>query len=144
MDSVCRRLRAYAQTPWIREDIIRENLAWEQRSLEERKRRYRRILEDMTLMQDIFMRNAFQDRACVEYLLQVILEKKDLKVESHTIQADYKNLYGHSAFLDCVACDAQNRRYNVEIQQEAFPSTISAARWRKLGKSLGTKRTSCM
>ena len=65
------------------------------------------------------MRNAFQDRACVEYLLQVILEKKDLKVESHTIQADYKNLYGHSAFLDCVACDAQNRRYNVEIQQEA-------------------------
>ena len=42
-------------------------------------------------MNDIFMRNVFKDRECTEYVLQVILEKKDLKVREQIIQKDYLN-----------------------------------------------------
>ena len=83
-----------------------------------RHERYRGLLKNFTLMNDIFMRNVFKDRECTEYVLQVILEKKDLKVREQIIQKDYKNLQGRSAILDCVALDADERQYNIEIQQE--------------------------
>ena len=48
--------------------------------LEERYERYRGILKDLTIMSDMFMRNVFKKRECTEYVLQVVMDKKDLKV----------------------------------------------------------------
>ena len=45
-------------------------------------------------MSDIFMRNVFKQRECLEYVLQVIMEKQDLHVIDQIIQKDYKNLQG--------------------------------------------------
>lgn len=56
-------------------------------------------------MSDVFMRNVFKKRECTEYVLQVIMGKKDLKDLNQVIQMDYKNLQGRSAILDCVARD---------------------------------------
>ena len=67
-------------------------------------------------MNDIFMRNVLKETACTEYILQVIMNKKELKVIDQTLQKDYKNLQGRSAILDCVAKDAENNHFNVEIQ----------------------------
>lgn len=64
------------------------------------------------------MRNVLKDRRCTEYILQVIMEKKDLKVIDQTLQKDYKNLQGRSAVLDCVVRDAEGKQINVEIQQD--------------------------
>ena len=67
-------------------------------------------------MNGIFMRNILKETACTEYILQVIMNKKELKVIDQTLQKDYKNLQGRSAILDCVAKDAENNHFNVEIQ----------------------------
>ena len=42
-------------------------------------------------MSDVFMRNVFKKRECTEYVLQVIMNKKDLKVIDQVLQKDYKN-----------------------------------------------------
>ena len=47
--------------------------------LETRYKRYKSVIKNFTLMSDIFMRNVFKQRECLEYVLQVILEKQDLR-----------------------------------------------------------------
>ena len=86
--------------------------------LEKRYQRYREIIKKFTLMSDTFMRNIFKHIECVEYVLQVIMGRKDLHVVESVVQKDYKNLQGRSAILDCVARDVENKRYDVEVQQK--------------------------
>lgn len=69
-------------------------------NLESRYARYRDVIKNFTLMSDIFMRNVFKDKACVEYVLQVIMDMPDLRVREYTLQKDYKNMQGRSAILD--------------------------------------------
>ena len=80
--------------------------------------RYKGIIKNFTLMSDIFMRNVFKKRECLEYVLQVIMEKQDLYVIDQVIQKDYKNLQGRSAVMDCVARDSTSKQFDVEIQQD--------------------------
>ena len=70
--------------------------------LETRYEKYKKILKNLTIMSDGFMRNVFKERECTEYVLQVIMNRKDLKVLDQVLQKDYKNLQGRSAVLDCV------------------------------------------
>lgn len=70
--------------------------------LEQRYERYKEKIKHFTIMNDIFMRNVLKETACTEYILQVIMNKKELKVIDQTLQKDYKNLQGRSAILDCV------------------------------------------
>ena len=86
--------------------------------LESRYEKYKGIIKNFTLMSDIFMRNVFKKRECLEYVLQVIMKKKDLHVIDQIIQKDYKNLQGRSAVMDCVARDSTSKQFDVEIQQD--------------------------
>ena len=86
--------------------------------LESRYEKYKGIIKNFTLMSDIFMRNVFKKRECLEYVLQVIMKKKDLHVIDQIIQKDYKNLQGRSAVMDCVARDSTGKQFDVEIQQD--------------------------
>ena len=97
--------------------------------LEARYERYRIILQKLTLMNDVFMRNVFKKRECTEYVLQVIMNKKGLKITDQVLQKDYKNLQGRSAVLDCVARDIDGRQMNVEIQQENEGASPKRARY---------------
>ena len=92
--------------------------------LEQRYERYKEKIKHFTIMNDIFMRNVLKEISCTEYILQIIMNRTDLKIIDQTLQKDYKNLQGRSAILDCVARDAENNHFNVEIQGEndgAFP-----------------------
>ena len=84
--------------------------------LEQRYERYKEKIKHFTIMNDIFMRNVLKEISCTEYILQVIMNRTGLKVIDQTLQKDYKNLQGRSAILDCVAKDAENNHFNVEIQ----------------------------
>lgn len=97
--------------------------------LEARYERYRGILKDLTIMSDVFMRNVFRKRECTEYVLQVIMDKKNLKVIDQVLQKDYKNLQGRSAVLDCVARDSEGRQMDVEIQQDNEGASPKRARY---------------
>ena len=98
-------------------------------SLEERYERYKEKIKHFTIMNDIFMRNVLKEISCTEYILQVIMNKKELKVIDQTLQKDYKNLQGRSAILDCVAKDAENNFFNVEIQGENDGASPKRARY---------------
>ncbi len=97
--------------------------------LETRYERYRGILKNLTLMSDVFMRNVFRKQECTEYVLQVLLGRKDLKVLDQVLQKDYKNLQGRSAVLDCVARDKDGSQFDVEIQQDTEGASPKRARY---------------
>ena len=105
------------------EKIMPEN------GLEVRYERYKGIIKNFTLMSDIFMRNVFKQRECLEYVMQVIMEKQDLKVIDQIIQKDYKNLQGRSAIMDCVARDSEGKQFDVEIQQDNESASPKRARY---------------
>lgn len=96
---------------------------------EERCERYKEKINNYTIMNDIFMRNVFKKKECVEYILQVIMSKKDLQIIEQILQKDYKNLQGRSAVLDCVARDETKRQFNVEIQGEDEGASPKRARY---------------
>ena len=98
-------------------------------ALEARYERYKSILKDLTIMSDVFMRNVFKKRECTEYVLQVIMEKKNLRIIDQVLQKDYKNLQGRSAILDCVVRDADGKQMDVEIQQDNEGASPKRARY---------------
>ena len=51
------------------------------------------------------------------------------QVKEQILQKDYKNLQGRSAILDSVVCDMEEKRYNVEIQQENEGASVKRARY---------------
>lgn len=97
--------------------------------LEKRYQRYREILKNLTIMSDIFMRNVFKKRDCIEYVLRVILDMPNLTVVEQVVQKDYKNLQGRSAILDCVVRDEDGVQFDVEIQQENEGASPKRARF---------------
>ena len=97
--------------------------------LESRYEKYKGIIKNFTLMSDIFMRNVFKKRECLEYVLQVIMEKQDLYVIDQVIQKDYKNLQGRSAVMDCVARESAGKQFDVEIQQDNEGASPKRARY---------------
>ena len=97
--------------------------------LESRYEKYKGIIKNFTLMSDIFMRNVFKKRECLEYVLQVIMEKQDLHAIDQIIQKDYKNLQGRSAVMDCVARDSTGKQFDVEIQQDNEGASPKRARY---------------
>ena len=75
------------------------------------------------------MSKVFEDKACAEFLLQIILQRHDLKVQSVQGQYDIKNLQGRSIRLDILAVDSNNRIYNIEIQRSDRGADAKRARY---------------
>lgn len=93
------------------------------------RKKCRKVLENLTIMDDIFMRNVLKKQACTEYILQVIMNRPDLQIKEPVIQKDFKNLQGRSAILDCVVQDKDGRQYNLEIQKENEGAAPKRARY---------------
>lgn len=86
-------------------------------------------LSALRLLDDDFMNKVFEDKACAEFLLQIILQRSDLKVAQVHVQYEVKNLQGRSARLDILAVDEENRVYNIEIQRDDRGASVKRARY---------------
>ena len=75
------------------------------------------------------MSKVFEDKACANLLLQIILERDDLTVQEVHGQHDIKNLQGRSIRLDILAVDETGRTYNVEIQRRDEGADAHRARY---------------
>ena len=70
------------------QDVRRINASTEEHELENRYEKYKRILEGLTIMSDIFMRNVLKKWECTEYILRVIMDREDLEVKEQVLQKD--------------------------------------------------------
>lgn len=86
-------------------------------------------LRGLRLLDDDFMQKVFEDKACTELLLQIILKRADLKVLHVKGQQDIKNLQGRSIILDILAVDTDNKVYNIEIQRSDKGAAVKRARY---------------
>ena len=78
----------------------------------------RRVAEQLRLIDDDFLRLYFNDNPeGVEYILNILLERHDLKVLHSETQCEYRSLSGRSVSLDIYAEDIDGKRYNIEIQR---------------------------
>ena len=86
-------------------------------------------LRGFRLLDDDFMNKVFEDKACAEFLLQIILQRTDLRVQRVHGQHDIKNLQGRSVKLDILAVDSHNRVFNVEVQRSDRGAGAKRARY---------------
>ena len=86
-------------------------------------------LRGLRLIDDDFMAAVFEEPACAEFLLQIILKREDLKVREVHGQYSIKNLQGRSVRLDILAVDEQNRAYNIEVQRSDRGASEKRARY---------------
>ncbi len=96
---------------------------------EERKAIYMEKIRNFTLMDDDFMSKVFEDKACAEYLLHILLEREDLTVVQVQSQYALKNLQGRSIRLDILATDEQGNLYNIEVQRSDKGADVLRARY---------------
>ncbi len=76
-------------------------------------------LKNFRLLDDDFLTKCFEgDMAGIELVLQIILEKMDLKVLDVHTQVFVENLLNRSVRLDILATDSTGAKLNVEIQRE--------------------------
>ena len=87
-------------------------------------------IQQMTLMDDIFF-NSFMEnnKASMEYILNIIMDRYDLKVHSIRTQHTVPNLYGRGVRFDVLATDQYGRKYDFEVQNANNGATPQRARY---------------
>lgn len=87
-------------------------------------------IKEFRLLDDDFMSKVFEDDIeCTEFLLHIIMDKPDLKVQEVRTQYSIKNLLGRSVRLDIHATDDAQKKYNIEIQREDKGAGAKRARY---------------
>ncbi len=86
-------------------------------------------IQEMCLMDDDFMSKVFEDVNCVELLLQIILKRDDLEIESVHGQHVVQNLQGRSIRMDIWARDKEGKIYNIEVQRKNKGAHVKRARY---------------
>lgn len=86
-------------------------------------------LRNFRLLDDDFMSKVFEDTACAQFLLQIILQCKDLKVRHVHVQHEVNNLQGRSITLDIFAVDSLENIYNIEVQRSDKGASRKRARY---------------
>ena len=90
----------------------------------------RERIQQMTLMDDLFMRFCFKDEpAAAELLLHIILGRTDLWVQSLKTEDEIVNLQTHGVTLDIHAVDAGGIHYDIEIQSDNQGAIPKRARY---------------
>lgn len=96
--------------------MITRNLTFEETLLREEDLQR---LKGLRLIDDDFMTKVFDGHTeSVELVLQIILERPDLKVLDVHTQVFAENLLKRSVRFDVIATDNAGKKYNVEIQRE--------------------------
>lgn len=104
--------------------MTEQELDLERKRLEDLRR-----IQSLRLLDDDFMNKVFEDKACAEFLLQIILERTDLTVQKVHSQHNLKNLQGRSVRLDILATDEAGRIYNIEVQRSDKGAGAKRARY---------------
>ena len=87
-------------------------------------------IKKLRLLDDDFMTVCFENNIeATELVLSIILEKPDIIVKTVQTQYTVKNIKGRSVRLDIYATDADNKKYNIEIQRADKGAGAKRARY---------------
>ena len=86
-------------------------------------------IRQFRLIDDVFMNKVFEDKSCVELLLQIILNRTDLYVKNVDSQHGISNLQGRAVRLDILAVDDSGKIYNIEVQKNDHGAQAKRARY---------------
>ena len=86
-------------------------------SYQKKRKQVEEIIQRLRLLDDDLMTKVFEDVACTELVLQIILQMPDLHVLIVQTQATMKNLQGRSIRLDVHAKDSSGKLYDIEVQR---------------------------
>ena len=97
---------------------VRETAQEKEKKAREKRAKIMEQIQQFRLLDDDFMTKCFEDNIeCTELVLQIIMEKSDLKVTEARTQYTIKNLQGRSIRLDVDAVDSKGKKYNIEVQR---------------------------
>lgn len=97
---------------------------------EKRKLKILEMIKNFRLIDDAFMSRFFDgDLESTALVLQIIIEKPDLKVLEAKTQYFIKNLQGNSVILDVKATDSEGKIYNIEFQRSNKGAEPKRARY---------------
>lgn len=95
-----------------------------------KREKFLQKIKEYNLFDDEFMSTVFEnDIECTEFLLHIIMDKPDLKVQEVRTQYSIINLLGRSVRLDIYATDTAKKKYNIEIQQADSGAGAKRARY---------------
>ena len=84
----------------------------------DKRERYLELLAGLRLMDDDFFSEALDEKiAPVEYILNTVLERDDIRVLRTEAQVEYKSAANRSIKLDIRAVDAEGRVMDIEDHQ---------------------------
>ena len=87
-------------------------------------------IKELRLMDDDFFSEALDGKTeAVEYILNTVLERDDIKVKSTKAQVEYKSAAKRSIKLDIQAEDVHGRLMDIEIQRSDRGSGVRRARF---------------
>ncbi len=87
-------------------------------------------IKNFKLLDDTFMTKCFEENIeATELVLQIVLDKPDIKVEKVITQYSMKNIKGHSLMLDVFATDSTGKKHNIEIQRADKGAGAKRARY---------------
>ena len=120
------------------------------RSVYVMKPEYLAEIKRFRLMDDDFMSKCLENAPeCIEFILQIILGKKDLKVVKSQTEYPIKSLQGRGVRFDVFARDSKGREYDIEIQRSnegaepkraRYNSALMDANALKSGEDIGKLR----
>ena len=88
------------------------------------------MIKELRLMDDDFFSEALDGKIeAVEYILNTILERDDVKVKSAKSQVEYKSATKRSIILDIQAEDVNGKIMDIEIQRSDRGSGVKRARF---------------
>lgn len=100
--------------------------------MDERQTLKKKILEQIQkfrLMDDDFLTKVFEDPACTQLFLEIVLDRNDITVHTPITQREIKNLQGRSVKLDVYVTDEAGKTYNIEIQRSDLGAVPQRARY---------------
>lgn len=94
------------------------------------------LIDNLRPVDDTFFHKLVEQKEFCEELLQVLLEKPDLKIVDFTPQKSLRNVKGKSIIMDLLCKDIENKHYNIEIQR--FDNDNHQKRVRYNGSNIDT------
>lgn len=86
-------------------------------------------VQQLRLMDDIFFNRFMQDAPeCMEYVLNTILGRTDLKIQSLTMQYEVPNIVAKGVRFDAFCIDSKGEAYDFEVQNDSEGANPRRAR----------------